>query len=305
MHRPKVLSQLPSSRPEVLADATTARERDVAGQQRDAAAQARDRAADRLDANAQDRDALSDRLTRAAPAHADGDHFERAQRDRERATEDRACAAADRALAAENRERAAADRVLSARDREAAVAEQRRAAADAAPRLSRDPAIAEIQRELERAQRTGSALTVVVIEVRGRLTGELPRMLAGGPADVVSVVLSRLRSYDLVVGIGDELVAAACGVPIDRAAARFGAVAQELATAGITISVGYAELRPGDTLATLVERAAAECLTKPVAGDPAAGSASYPGHLVALPGASREVELSDHQSGSPDVPPAC
>jgi hypothetical protein len=186
----------------------------------------------------------------------------RAELDRRRASEDRACAAADRAVAAEHRDQAARDREQAARDRRAAVAEQQLTGSDALPGvLSCQPGLQALAREVDRAHRTDSALTVLVIgDDHGDAVDARDGRAGDALQDIVGAVLSRVRSYDLVISSGDTIVAG-LGVPISDARARGGLIEHALAQAVITISVGYAELDARDTTGTLLDRAHADRAT--------------------------------------------
>jgi diguanylate cyclase (GGDEF)-like protein len=75
--------------------------------------------------------------------------------------------------------------------------------------------------------------------------------------DVVGALHKHLRSYDPVVRVGgDEFVCALAGSTPTEARRRFqemGATLEQSQLAG-SISVGFAALRPEDTLAQLTER---------------------------------------------------
>jgi len=75
--------------------------------------------------------------------------------------------------------------------------------------------------------------------------------------DVVGAIRSRLRSYDPVVRFGgDEFVCALSDTGMDQARRRFDEIGEALARSegGSSISVGLAELRPGDSLNELMAR---------------------------------------------------
>jgi diguanylate cyclase (GGDEF)-like protein len=139
------------------------------------------------------------------------------------------------------------------------LAEQERAEAAGALTglLHRRTGLAALQRELDRAHRTDSALTAAVVDVGGREPADDP----GHRADeallrVGCALLCSMRSYDLVIRVsGAGFVCALCGVRISGARTRFGAVQDALAQAGIAITVGCAELAATDTPATLIHRA--------------------------------------------------
>ena len=123
-----------------------------------------------------------------------------------------------------------------------------------------DPGLEALGREIERANRTNVPLSVVFVAI---LTGEFVAESVGDAvrraSAVAAAVARRLRSYDLVVSSadGEALVCALTGVPSRIARARMESVRLDVAQLGVAIEVGLAELAPGDTPSTLVERAGA------------------------------------------------
>ena len=236
--------------------------REIAGRQRDVEALARDRAADLRDVDAQAREELSEQLENVTGRPlADREVVARAELVQRRAVEDRALAARDRALAERERERAAVDRLHAAEDRAAAVrAEERRDAAVLEGLAPGDPGLEALGREIERANRTDVPLSVAFVAI---LTCESVAASVGDAlrrASAVAVAVARrLRPYDLVVSSadGEALVCALTGVPSSIARARMESVRIDVAQSGVAIEVGLAELAPGDTPSTLVERAGA------------------------------------------------
>ena len=235
---------------------------EIAGRQRDVEALARDREADLRDVDAQARDELSERLENPPEKPlTDREAVARAALLHRRAVEGRALAARDRALAERDRERAAVDRLHAAEDRAAAVrAEERRDAAVLEGLAPGDPGLEALGREIERANRTSVPLSVAFVAV---LTGESVAESVGDAirraSAVATAVARRLRSYDLVVSSadGEALVCALTGVPSSIARVRMESVRIDVAQLGVAIEVGLAELAPGDTPSTLVERAGA------------------------------------------------
>jgi diguanylate cyclase (GGDEF)-like protein len=160
-------------------------------------------------------------------------------------------AAEDRRLAAEDRREAAG--YLSAAYRD-----------DVTGALNRDPGREQLQLLLDRAQREGSALAFVFLDVDG--LKEVNDSQGHASGDALLTALGRalrfgLRSYDVVVRHGgDEFVCALPGATKDVAAAclvRVRAVLDELVD-GATFSTGHAELRATDTLDDVVRRADTE-----------------------------------------------
>lgn len=163
------------------------------------------------------------------------------------------------------RESAAADRDLAALARHGAALD--RAAADsdeltgAQRRRSGLPAL---QREIDRCRRIGSALVLGFVDVDGlKAINDAHGHIAG---DLVLRAVSAhlrasLRAYDVVVRYGgDEFVYSVAGAGQGIAEERFDVVVASLADAapGHSATAGFAELRPEDTLETLIARADAD-----------------------------------------------
>jgi diguanylate cyclase (GGDEF)-like protein len=220
--------------------------RDVNAQARDLAAAEHDHAAEALEAAAP-----------ASGAPASGAIQEAEQRlaeVRARAAEDRDRAAADRAAAA-------ADRATAARDREQAAIELRHAHLDdLTGALRRQMGDAALQHEIDRARRGDGRLVLAYVDVDGLKAINDREGHSAGDAllvAVVSTMRAKLRSFDPVVRYGgDEFVCAMSGSDRVDVTERFVEVAESLAREHdeAAISVGVAELRPGDTLSDLVTR---------------------------------------------------
>ncbi len=241
--------------------AGNAHAREIAGQKRDLAAAARDRAADGRDVQAQARDALSDKLREVASharASSGREVVVRAAMDRERAFEDRAHAAEQREQAALDREHAARDRLLSAADRAAAIGREQLTDSDYLSYvLARAAGLSALAREVERAHRTDSALTLVYVN-----TGD------AAPCDVARALLSRVRSYDLVIAVSaDAFVCALTGAAINTVLARFVSIERTLTATGVAIAIGFAELASSDTPDRLIDGAVADAPTTRPASD--------------------------------------
>ena len=218
----------------------------------------RDRAAADREAAAADRDeAAADRDL--AQAQADQRASDRAQADQR--TSDRAQAAADREAAAADREKAAADRAVATHDREQASAELRHAQFDQLTgALGRELGMVELEREINRARHGNGRLVLAYVDV-DRLKQVNDRQGHGaGDAllrDVVAAIRAHLRSYDPIVRVGgDEFVCALGDSTPDEARRRFQdiRVAIEQTQPTASISVGFAALRPQDTLEQLTGR---------------------------------------------------
>jgi diguanylate cyclase (GGDEF)-like protein len=196
---------------------------------RGAAGHVRDKTADQRDQAAQKRDKLAAR--------------------------DRVRAQGDRRLAGGDREMGESERAESKRDRESAAIDELTGARRAAIGLE------ELHGEIERAQRTGGSLIAACIDVdalkavndkHGHRAGdELLREVAGG-------LRRHMRSYDLLVRLGgDEFLCVLPGVTHDEARRRFEQLSCELfaGPAMRSISVGLGELRDGDGVQELIDRA--------------------------------------------------
>lgn len=228
--------------------AQTAAERLGAAEVRDLTARARDQAA-----------AERDRAAEALEAVVTASGAKQSAEQRLAAL--RAQAAADRARAASDRASAAADREEAARDRlQAAVALRHAYHDDLTGALRRDMGEVALQHEIDRAQRGDGRLVLAFVDVdklkavndRGG-HGAGDALLRG----VVATMRAKLRSFDLIVRYGgDEFVCALAAADPSEASERFAEIQDVLARdydQG-AISVGVAELRPGDTLVDLVAR---------------------------------------------------
>lgn len=230
-----------------------AEQRDKAAQERDEIAAQRDRAAAIADDQARDldgRDGIYDKHTLRVQELRG-----RAAATRKRAEAERKRAARDRELAAHDREQAARDREQAARDREQAGTDELTGA------RRRGVGLQELQREMDRARRTGKNLVAAFVDVDqlkavngkyGHLAGdELLQRVVGG-------LRRHMRSYDLIVRVGgDEFVCALPEVTLDDTRRRFHKLRAELQAdpAVSTISFGLSELRDGETPNELIDRA--------------------------------------------------
>ena len=215
--------------------------RDLTAHARDRAAAKRDRAAEVLEATNSTSDATESAEQRLAAVR------ERAAADRARAAADRASAAADRAAAARDREQAAIDLRHAYHD-------------DLTGALRRDMGEVALQHEIDRARRGDGRLVLAFVDVDGLKSvndrdghGAGDELLKG----VVEAMKAKLRSFDPIVRYGgDEFVCALAAADPPDAGKRFAEIKATLARdyGQAAISVGVAELRPGDTLADLVAR---------------------------------------------------
>ena len=249
------------SAPRAWSTDTTATRRDRLADARDVAAEARDELAAALDAQ----------LTRLAQA-VDEELEDRPRNGLElllRAARARKLAAESLAHAAAIRENAARDRAMARMDRIHAAADRRRAAHALASEgvdhltgaLRRRVGLAAIGRDLDRARRTGAALTVAFIDVNGLKTVNDTHGHDAGDAllrCVAECINTALRTYDVFMRFGgDEFVCSLAGQDLAGAQARFSAIAARIALvqpeAGIT--VGFATSQADDSLDELIARA--------------------------------------------------
>jgi diguanylate cyclase (GGDEF)-like protein len=250
----------------------TASARDVTAHERDLSALVRDRAAEARDLEDDQWDAEIAALTsayRTKRRQAVGRASLRAARDRDRAASDRARSAmhrvdagADRDRAASDRELAAEDRVLAADDRAQAVAERE---ADEIDMLTgarrRAPGLADIRREIDRAQRGNGRLIAVYVDVDGlKATNDTKGHRAGDLMlkHIVGVLQTHLRSYEQVVRLGgDEFVCTISDASIETVRERFDEIAAELRLTPDdgSITVGFGQLAQGDSPMDLIDRA--------------------------------------------------
>jgi diguanylate cyclase (GGDEF)-like protein len=178
----------------------------------------------------------------------------------------RAQAAADRVRAAEDRARAAADRAKAARERARLEAELQAAHLDELTgAYRREMGRLAITHEIERVRRSGGPFVVAFVDVDELKTVNDRDGHAAGDRVLQSVVRAmraRLRSFDPIIRYGgDEFVCGLGGTDLAEAERRFDAIGVAVqGDAGVGISVGLAELEPGDTADALTERADAAML---------------------------------------------
>jgi diguanylate cyclase (GGDEF)-like protein len=238
------------------ARARTATERLERAARRDENARLRDLSAAARDRAAEERDLASASVEREL-----GLFHPASEAAREHAAAVRLHAAADRARAAADRERAAADRLAAARDRDHARAELRRAQVDELTgAFGRELGMVALEREINRAQHEDGRLVLAFVDVDGLKEVNDRQGHAAGDAllrDVVGAIQMHLRSYDPIVRVGgDEFVCALAGTGLDEARRRFDEIRElvEETQPAASISVGYAALRPKETLDDLTAR---------------------------------------------------
>jgi diguanylate cyclase (GGDEF)-like protein len=185
----------------------------------------------------------------------------------QRAAEERAQAARDRQRASEERRRAAADRRRAGEERKVAEAALQRAHRDELTGAHRRGfGEKALQAEIDRARRHDGSLVLVFVDIDGlREVNNRDGHPAGDALliEAVTAIRSQMRSYEPIVRFGgDEFVCAIADIDLEQAKRRFVAVSDSLArsVAGARITVGLTELRAGDTLGELIERADAALL---------------------------------------------
>ncbi len=229
----------------VLVRTREAVSRDGAARLRDANAFARDRVAEA-------RDRLADQ-----DSHNTGSAPESVRRLRARGASDRAGAAADRERAADDRAEAGDDRRQSGVDLRHAQLD------DLTGAYKRGLGLLTLRHEIARAHRTHQPFVLAFIDVDWLKQVNDGKGHAAGDAllrSVVTEIGSNLRSYDPIVRMGgDEFVCAFSNTGLDAAAGRVkeikGALKEQPDS---SISVGLAELRPGENLEDLTARGDAE-----------------------------------------------
>ncbi len=117
-----------------------------------------------------------------------------------------------------------------------------------------------LEAEIERAHRSTDRLVLAFVDVdKLKAHNDRDGHAAGDELllEVVASIRSKLRPYDPVVRVGgDEFICALIDVDLNDARRRFQAIGMSLQVAcpGASISVGLAELQPGDTLDALIAR---------------------------------------------------
>ena len=224
----------------------------------------------------EDRDRIADDRDQTSEAHAKGAE---ARDDRAQARDDTAAArdaaagivdvgaVADRAEALRDRRGAARDRAHAAADRQAAWSDR---AVSAGERVvssidgltrahRRDAGVVELERDIARARRTGQPFVLAFVDVDGlKAKNDTLGHAAGDQLlrQVSDTVRAHVRSFDLIVRFGgDEFVCGLLGLSLADATERFALVNADLAgSQQASVTVGLAELEPGDSLEELIAR---------------------------------------------------
>jgi diguanylate cyclase (GGDEF)-like protein len=180
---------------------------------------------------------------------------DRARLGRTRAAAQRDAAAHDRELARVDREGAAADRAMASAELAAEGVD------DLTGAMLRRVGLGAMQREMDRARRSGERMVVAYVDVDGlKAVNDTEGHLAGDELlnHVATSITQNLRSYDVICRFGgDEFVCLLAGQDMLGAAARFDQIRTVLAAAspGATITVGLAERVEHDSLDGLIARA--------------------------------------------------
>jgi diguanylate cyclase (GGDEF)-like protein len=236
-------------------------ERVIGTDDRDVQASVRDESAHRRDLAADQRERQADARDRVAVPAPDAEHptpeaFSAALAD----------VAAARAARAEAREAAAADRHRAADDRAQAAADRKRSSIalerahldELTGAYGRGMGETVLRNEVERAKRSRTLLVLAFVDVDG-LKGINDREghAAGDEAlrMVVRAIQAKLRSYDPVVRMGGDEFVCTLSTDLVVAQTRFSEARASLASESrISFSVGFSELRPGDSLEDLMAR---------------------------------------------------
>jgi diguanylate cyclase len=114
---------------------------------------------------------------------------------------------------------------------------------------------------MDRTQRSGESLVVAYVDVDGlEAVNDTVGHMAGDAllSSVAESITHDLRSYDVVCRFGgDEFLCSLTGPDADCARKRFQQIGERLSNAasGASITVGFAERNPDDTVDALVGRA--------------------------------------------------
>ncbi|MDX6480046.1 MAG: hypothetical protein QOG85_556 [Gaiellaceae bacterium] len=258
-----------------LARQHTQQDRENVAELREDTATARLAAADARDRVAEERDRLAlarDRSAAELVGHTEATVEERLIR----AERDRAQAATDRAHAAEDRKRAAADRERAAHERAEALHAEAQARDDLLVMgtdeltgvWARRVGLASIEREIERARRTHTALVLIFVDVDGLKKVNDSEGHAGGDEllrGFTATLQAHIRPYDIVVRYGgDEFLCAMPNLTLDAARDRIEGVATAFTEADDRHSFGFglAQYDPPEQLVDLIRRADADLLEK-------------------------------------------
>jgi diguanylate cyclase (GGDEF)-like protein len=221
------------------------------------------RAADERMAARVDREASArDRTASASERQDAGQDRLRAAAERSTAGVDRAASARERAASAVERHDASQDRAGAVNDRRETDRELDAASHDALTgTYTRGAGMTELERDLSRAARTGEPMTLAFVDVDDlRGTNDRGRHLAGDRLlrQVADSLRTHTRPHDVIIRYGgDEFVCGLTGLTLSDAADRLAKVNLALAAASErgSITVGIADLRAGESMPSLIQRA--------------------------------------------------
>jgi diguanylate cyclase (GGDEF)-like protein len=226
------------------------------GTDRDLSADGRDTSSDATDDISRERDEQAEqRDLRADARELDNNIIDLASRaDRAAAKRDRQASATDRTHALHDRVSASEDRILSSRERSEALVD------DLTGAHRRLAGLMELEREANRAHRTGQTFSLAFIDVDGlKGTNDSMGHAAGDDllVKVVQTLRARIRPYDLVVRYGgDEFLCGLLDMDLTEADRRIALVNGDLAAGRAGhVTAGLATLTDSDTLAEIIRRA--------------------------------------------------
>ena len=125
----------------------------------------------------------------------------------------------------------------------------------------RGPGLLELERETLRSKRTGLPLALGFVDIDYLKSVNDAHGHAAGDQLLLSVantMKAKLRPYDLIIRLGgDEFACGLSGLDMAGAAARMALVSAALAQAPEhgSVTIGLAELRADDSIASLIGRA--------------------------------------------------
>lgn len=233
----------------------TSEDRDRTADDRDRTSEAHDKASEARDARSEARDARA-----AVREQRDGRFDADAAADRAGAKRDRRGSAGDRKHSEDDRKHSEDDRDAASSDRVRAAEERAKLVVDGLTGAhQRAPGLAELEREIVKARRTGQPFVLAFVDVDGLKAINDTRGHAAGDEvlrQVVAVVKEVVRDYDLIIRYGgDEFICGLLDLDLDKAANRFANLRKDLAGHGGAFSVGLAVLSVNDTLQDLIDRA--------------------------------------------------
>jgi diguanylate cyclase (GGDEF)-like protein len=242
--------------------AQAADDRESAAADRDEDAADRDRSRVETDPRTSDRHRAGENRGHAA-SDREQSAFDReqSQAEADRRTSSRGQAARDRQRAAADRQEAASGRAEADRDYAQTEANLRLAQLDQLTgAFGRGMGMLLLEREINRAHHGNGLLVLAYIDVDGlkQVNDRLGHAAGDGLLrDVARAIQHHLRSYDTLVRVGgDEFVCVLGDCTPVIARSRFQAIRATLRQTQpmASISAGFAELRPEDTLAQLTKR---------------------------------------------------